>query len=200
MGKSRFTLPRSGRGRIGNVPIIEIAERRHNVRIAKVTFWVIFLAGWPVIAVLASALTNRAMAVVIGLFVALVAAVVVALLVLAWPIVRALWHWAVEILLGAALLYAYLALVHVVVSSVSGQAVLTMPLFVPMADLLGLSRQVPVVAYQTGAGLTELLTPTNGSLMAILLTAGVPFDRWLRFALGGVLLAALVGAAAIAFL
>ena len=45
-----------------------------------------------------------------------------------------------------------------------------------------LSRQVPVLAYQTGAGLTELVTPTNGALMAILLAAGVPFERWMRFA------------------
>ena len=43
------------------------------------------------------------------------------------------------------------ALIHIAVPSVSGQAVLTMPLFVPMADVLGLSRQVPVLAYQTGA-------------------------------------------------
>jgi uncharacterized ion transporter superfamily protein YfcC len=81
----------------------------------------------------------------------------------------------------------------VVVPSVSGQAVLTMPLFVPMADVLGLSRQVPVLAYQTGAGLMELATPTNGSLMAILLAAGVPFQRWIRFALGGILLLAVMG-------
>jgi uncharacterized ion transporter superfamily protein YfcC len=85
------------------------------------------------------------------------------------------------------------ALIHIAVPSVSGQAVLTMPLFVPMADVLGLSRQVPVLAYQTGAGLMELATPTNGSLMAILLAAGVPYQRWLRFAIGGILLLALVG-------
>ena len=48
------------------------------------------------------------------------------------------------------------------VSSVSGHAVLTMPVLVPLSDLLGISRQVTVMAYQTGAGLTELLTPTNG--------------------------------------
>src|SRR5882672_4770641 len=57
-------------------------------------------------------------------------------------------------------------LIHIAVPSVSGQAVLTMPLFVPLADLLGLSRQVPVLAYQTGSGLMELMTPTNGALMA----------------------------------
>jgi uncharacterized ion transporter superfamily protein YfcC len=99
---------------------------------------------------------------------------------------------------GALLQIPMQALVHVAVPSVSGQAVLTMPLVVPLADLMGVSRQVPVLAYQTGSGLTELLTPTNGALMAVLLAAGVPFQRWIRFVLGGVLLAALVGVASIA--
>jgi uncharacterized ion transporter superfamily protein YfcC len=90
------------------------------------------------------------------------------------------------------------ALVHVVVPSVSGQAVLTMPLFVPLADLLGVSRQVPVLAYQTGAGLTELVTPTNGALMALLLAAGVTYERWIRFVVGAVLLCVVIGVASIA--
>jgi uncharacterized ion transporter superfamily protein YfcC len=90
------------------------------------------------------------------------------------------------------------ALIHLVVPSVSGQAVLTMPLFVPLADLLGLSRQVPVLAYQTGGGLTELVWPTNGALMAILLAAGVPYQQWIRFVIGGVLLATLLGVVGIA--
>jgi len=83
------------------------------------------------------------------------------------------------------------------VPSVSGQAVLTMPILVPLSDLLAISRQATVLAYQTGAGLTELLTPTNGGLMAVLLAAGVPFGRWIKFSAVGVLLAALVGIAAI---
>jgi uncharacterized ion transporter superfamily protein YfcC len=90
------------------------------------------------------------------------------------------------------------AIVHLAVPSVSGQAVLTMPLFVPLADLLQLSRQVPVIAYQTGAGLAELLWPTNGSLMAVLLAAGVAYPKWIRFAAGGVALASLLGIAGIA--
>jgi uncharacterized ion transporter superfamily protein YfcC len=88
--------------------------------------------------------------------------------------------------------------VHVVVPSVSGQAVLTMPLFVPLADLLGMSRQVPVLAYQTGAGLTELVTPTNGALMAVLLAAGVPYERWIRFVIVAALLCVAIGVASIA--
>jgi len=90
------------------------------------------------------------------------------------------------------------AIVHLAVPSVSGQAVLTMPLFVPLADLLRLSRQVPVIAYQTGAGLAELIWPTNTSLMAVLLAAGVAYPKWIRFAAGGVALAALLGIAGIA--
>jgi uncharacterized ion transporter superfamily protein YfcC len=80
---------------------------------------------------------------------------------------------------------------------VSGHAVLTMPVLVPLSDLLSIERQATVIAYQTGAGLTEALTPTNGALMAILLAAGVPFGRWLRFAIGGVVLVLAVGVIAI---
>ncbi|MFI5246337.1 MAG: YfcC family protein, partial [Gemmatimonadales bacterium] len=69
--------------------------------------------------------------------------------------------------------------IHVPVPSVSGQAVLTMPLLVPVSDLLGLSRQVTVLAYQFGAGLCELLTPTNGALMAIIVAARVRYEEWL---------------------
>jgi uncharacterized ion transporter superfamily protein YfcC len=85
------------------------------------------------------------------------------------------------------------AAIHVAVPSVSGQAVLTMPVFVPLSDLLSLSRQAIVLAYQMGAGLCELLTPTNGALMAVLLAAGVPYQRWIRFAAGGVAIALVVG-------
>ena len=91
-------------------------------------------------------------------------------------------------------------LIHIFVPSVSGHAVLSMPVLVPLSDLLGISRQVTVVAYQVGAGLTELLTPTNGALMAILLAAGVPYDKWIRFAIGGVVLAAGVGIGGMLFM
>jgi uncharacterized ion transporter superfamily protein YfcC len=72
--------------------------------------------------------------------------------------------------------------VHVPVPSNSGQAVLTMPVLAPLSDLLGLSRQVTVLAYQYGAVLSDLLIPTNGALMAVLVAAGVRYDEWLRFA------------------
>jgi uncharacterized ion transporter superfamily protein YfcC len=72
-------------------------------------------------------------------------------------------------------------LVHFPVPSVSGQAVLTLPVLVPLSDLLGLSRQVTVLAYQYGGGLADIMVPTNGALMAILAASGVPFGKWIRF-------------------
>jgi uncharacterized ion transporter superfamily protein YfcC len=79
---------------------------------------------------------------------------------------------------------------HVPVPSTSSQAVLTLPLLVPLSDLIGLSRQVTVLSYQYGAGLCDLLTPTNGALMAMLAAAGVRYEDWFRFAIplcGGLL-------------
>jgi len=73
------------------------------------------------------------------------------------------------------------AAVHGPVPSVSGQAVLTLPVLVPMSDLIGLSRQVVVLAFQYGAGLTELVTPTNGALMAVTAAAGVKYGDWIAF-------------------
>jgi uncharacterized ion transporter superfamily protein YfcC len=74
------------------------------------------------------------------------------------------------------------AAIHIAVPSVSGQAVLTLPVFAPVADLLHMSRQVAVLAYQYGAGMCELVTPTNGALMAVLAAAGLRYDQWIRVA------------------
>jgi uncharacterized ion transporter superfamily protein YfcC len=79
------------------------------------------------------------------------------------------------------------SLLHLVVPSYSGQAVLTMPILAPLSDLIGLSRQVCVLAYQYGAVMTDLIIPTNGGLMAVLAIAGISFDKWFKFAIKFVL-------------
>jgi uncharacterized ion transporter superfamily protein YfcC len=99
--------------------------------------------------------------------------------------------------LAGALMIPMHALLHIPVPSVSGQAVLTMPIMAPLSDLLGLSRDAAVIAYQTGAGLMDMITPSNGALLAMLLAAGVSYGRWLRFAIPGALLVSLVGLAGI---
>ena len=95
---------------------------------------------------------------------------------------------------AALLMIPMQAVLHVPVSSVSGQAVLTMPIMAPLSDLLGISRDAAVIAFQTGGGLMDLITPTNGALLAMLLGAEVGYGRWLRFAIPGALLVALIGA------
>ncbi|WP_420463427.1 YfcC family protein [Candidatus Palauibacter sp.] len=86
---------------------------------------------------------------------------------------------------------------HFAVPSVSGQAVLTLPVLVPLSDLLGLSRQITILAYQYGAGLCDLITPTNGALMAILAASGVRYEAWLRFVVPRYLMLMALGAVAL---
>ena len=67
------------------------------------------------------------------------------------------------------------------VSSGSGQALLTMPLMVPLGDILGVSRQIAVQAFLYGDGFANMIVPTNPVLMGILGMASVPYDKWFRF-------------------
>ena len=101
-------------------------------------------------------------------------------------------------MVAAALMVPMHAILHVVVPSNSGHAALTMPIMAPLADLLRFPRDVAVLAYQVGGPLMDMITPTNGALLAMMLAAGVPFGRWLRFAVPGTLIVALVGLAAMA--
>jgi uncharacterized ion transporter superfamily protein YfcC len=88
--------------------------------------------------------------------------------------------------------------IHIPVPSTSGHAVLTLPLLVPLSDLIGLSRQVTVLAYHYGAGVCDLVTPTNGALMAMLAAAGVRYDEWFRFVLPVAAILLALGAMAVA--
>jgi uncharacterized ion transporter superfamily protein YfcC len=80
-------------------------------------------------------------------------------------------------------MYAVQSAANFFIPSGSGQAYVTMPLMAPLSDLVGVSRQVAVLAYQMGDGFTNILVPTNVVLMGILAIAGVPWERWLRFVL-----------------
>ncbi|WP_217274186.1 putative basic amino acid antiporter YfcC [Shewanella sp. VB17] len=67
------------------------------------------------------------------------------------------------------------------VTSGSGQAALTMPLMAPLADLVGVTRQVSVLAFQLGDGFSNALVPTSASLMATLGVCRVDWGDWLKF-------------------
>ncbi|TVR15553.1 MAG: YfcC family protein [Balneolaceae bacterium] len=67
------------------------------------------------------------------------------------------------------------------IPSGSGQALVTMPLMAPIGDLVGVSRQISVLAFQFGDGLMNMIVPTNPVLMGILGLASIPYDKWFRF-------------------
>ena len=84
---------------------------------------------------------------------------------------------------AAQLMFLVQTALNFFVPSGSGQAALTMPIMAPLADLVGVQRQVAVLAYQFGDGFTNILVPTNAVLVGILAMAGIPYDRWVRFIL-----------------
>lgn len=59
----------------------------------------------------------------------------------------------------------------------SGRAVMSLPIAIPLADLLGLSRQMVVQAYQCSSLVSGLITPTAGALLAMLAVARVPYSQ-----------------------
>ncbi|HPG09665.1 MAG TPA: Na+/H+ antiporter NhaC family protein [Saprospiraceae bacterium] len=86
---------------------------------------------------------------------------------------------------------------HFPVPSYSGQAILTMPILIPLSDLLHISRQVCILAYQYGAVMMDLILPTNGTLMAIIAIAGISYGDWFKFIWRKIALILLLGAIAI---
>ncbi len=67
------------------------------------------------------------------------------------------------------------------ITSGSGQCVVTMPLMAPLADLVGVSRQTAVLAYQLGDGCSNAIIPTSAMLMAAIAIGKIPFTRWVKF-------------------
>ncbi len=67
------------------------------------------------------------------------------------------------------------------IPSGSGQAAVTMPIMVPLADALGLSRTTAVFAFTCGDGFSNSIIPTSGVLMAMLSLAHIPFQKWIKF-------------------
>ncbi len=73
------------------------------------------------------------------------------------------------------------SLLNLFIPSGSGQAYVTMPLMAPVGDLIGVNRQIAVLAYQFGDGFSNMIIPTNAVLMGIIGMAGVPYHLWFKF-------------------
>ncbi len=98
---------------------------------------------------------------------------------------------------AAAAVYLVTLLIEFFVASASAKAFLLMPILIPLAGLIGLTRQTAVLAYCFGDGFSNLAYPTNPVLLISLGLAAVPYAKWIRWTAG---LWALIAALSLAFL
>ena len=95
-------------------------------------------------------------------------------------------------LVAAEMMFIIQGFINFFIPSGSGQAAITIPLMAPLADLLAVSRQTAVLAYQFGDGLFNLIIPTSGVTMGLLELAKIPYNVWLKWISGFIVLMVLL--------
>jgi uncharacterized ion transporter superfamily protein YfcC len=85
--------------------------------------------------------------------------------------------------MSAILMYLFQLFMNFLVSSGSGQAMLTIPIMSQLGDVLGLTRQITVLAFQLGDGFSHAFWPTNPLLMVVIGLAGIRYKDWFKFML-----------------
>ncbi len=94
---------------------------------------------------------------------------------------------------SVSMMYIVQNLINLVMPSGSAKAALTMPMMSQFSDLIGVSRQATVVAFQFGDGFTNIITPTSGVLLGVLSVAKIPYEKWFRWVLPLILLLFIIG-------
>ncbi len=79
------------------------------------------------------------------------------------------------------IMYVIQTVINVIIPSGSAKAAITMPIMAPFSDLIGISRQATVMAFQFGDGFTNMITPTSGVLIGVLGVARIPYEKWVRW-------------------
>jgi uncharacterized ion transporter superfamily protein YfcC len=96
-------------------------------------------------------------------------------------------------LASISMMYVVQNLINLVMPSGSAKAALTMPMMSQFSDLIGVSRQATVMAYQLGDGFTNMITPTSGVLLGVLSVAKIPYDKWFRWILPLMIILIIIG-------
>jgi len=94
---------------------------------------------------------------------------------------------------SVSMMYVVQNLINLVMPSGSAKAALTMPMMSQFSDLIGISRQATVVAFQLGDGFTNMITPTSGVLLGVLSVAKIPYEKWFRWVLPFILILLVLG-------
>jgi uncharacterized ion transporter superfamily protein YfcC len=79
------------------------------------------------------------------------------------------------------IMYVIQTIINVIIPSGSAKAALTMPIMAPFSDLINISRQATVMAFQLGDGFTNMITPTSGVLIGVLGVARIPYEKWVKW-------------------
>ena len=90
-------------------------------------------------------------------------------------------------------MYGIQALINFIIPSATAKAAITIPIMAPFADMVGVSRQAMVLAFQFGDGFTNMVTPTSGILVAALAMARMPYAKWVKWVWKGVVVLLLLG-------
>ena len=90
-------------------------------------------------------------------------------------------------------MYGIQALINFIIPSATAKAAITIPIMAPFADMVGVSRQAMVLAFQFGDGFTNMVTPTSGVLVAALAMARIPYAKWVRWVWKGVAVLLVLG-------
>jgi uncharacterized ion transporter superfamily protein YfcC len=94
---------------------------------------------------------------------------------------------------SVSMMYVIQTFLNIFIPSGSGKAALTMPMMSQFSDLIGISRQATVVAFQLGDGFTNMITPTSGVLIGVLGIARIPYDKWFKWIAPFILILFLLG-------
>ncbi|MBR5300082.1 MAG: YfcC family protein [Bacteroidales bacterium] len=78
-------------------------------------------------------------------------------------------------------MYGIQTFINVFIPSASAKAAVTIPIMAPFSDMIGVSRQATVLAFQFGDGFTNMITPCSGVLMAVLSVAKISYEKWFQF-------------------
>jgi uncharacterized ion transporter superfamily protein YfcC len=90
-------------------------------------------------------------------------------------------------------MYFIQTVLNLIIPSSSAKAVLTIPMMAEFSDIIGISRQLTVLAYQLGDGFTNMITPTSGVLIGCLGIARVPYSKWLKYFLPFLCILVIIG-------
>jgi len=91
------------------------------------------------------------------------------------------------------IMYGFQSLINLIITSGSAKAALTIPIMAEFSDIVGLTRQATIMAFQFGAGFTDMIAPTSGVLIGVLGMARIPYAKWLKWVMPILLILVVLG-------